>query len=300
MFLRVISFAAAICIQTTMAFAQSTTYVATYGTGTDCTRSSPCNRYDLAFAKAFPEGSIVCLEPGNYGSIVITRSIVIDCLGQTGTNGGSSAAIDDAGFAALTINIPTTQSSRRVVLRGLTFNNAEVGVYIRAAAVVSIENCRIENSSKQGILDKRTGGQTKLFVKDSTIENGSGPGIVATSQAPGVMVLDNVSVLNNTYGVAAATGNNITLKNSTVSGNTQAGAVADGGAQITVENSTITNNNIGVLVGGTLRLLRNNISFNNQAVSGPAISLGGNVYSGNAAIGATPPYASGASGDVYN
>lgn len=91
----------------------------------------------------------------------------------------------------------------------------------------------------------------------------------------------------------------MTVRNSTLSGNAQAGAAADGGAQITLENSTITNNNVGVL-GGTVRLLRNNISFNNQAIQGTATSLGGNVFSGNSTAGAAPTLASGASGDVTN
>ncbi len=279
---------------------QYTSYVAKFGSGTACTRASPCNNLSAAVAITVTDGVVVCLEGGDFGPFTISRSIIIDCSNNPGNNEGSTLGDQGGNGAAVTINIPTSEFTRRVTLRGLTLWNGDRGVWIQSAAFVEIDNCLITASNKQGILDQRTGGQTKLFVKDTVITMSGGAGIVASSGAPGVMVLDHVSLVNNLYGVAAASGNNVTLRNSIVSGNTQAGVEADGGAQVTVESSTITNNNSGVLAGGTVRLLRNNISFNNQAVSGSAISLGGNVYSGNAAIGATPPLASGASGDVYN
>jgi hypothetical protein len=254
--------------------------------------------------------TIICLSaPGGTG-FAITKSVTIDCAAAGAPVRGNFAVVDNV-TVTVSINIPPSQSDplRQVRLRGLTIDGAyssntgyyfSRGIDIQAAAAVYVEDCVISNVSQQGIYDHRTGGQTKLFVKNSVISGNGGPGIVAKSGAPGVMVLDNVSLLNNTYGLATATGNNVTLKNSTISGNSQAGVEADGGAQVTVENSTITNNNIGVLAGGTIRLLRNNISFNNQAVSGSAISLGGNVYSGNSAIGNAPSLATGAQADVYN
>jgi hypothetical protein len=304
MLLRPVAVAFAVALLGTAPGRAGSLYVAGYGTGTACSANSPCNSIQLAINNAGTGDGIYCVTPPlPSGGLYITKSITIDCataraaVRDGGTNNGTGL------YDVVLINLPTSDSQQTVSLRGLDIDgirSIDRGIEIQAAAAVFIEDCVISNVSKQGIYDHRTGGQTKLFVKNTVINGNGGPGIVATSAAPGVMVLDNVSLLNNTYGLATASGNNVTLKNSTISGNTQAGVEADGGAQVTVENSTITNNNIGALVGGTVRLLRNNISFNNQAVSGSAISLGGNVYSGNAAIGATPPLASGASGDVYN
>ena len=133
---------------------------------------------------------------------------------------------------------------RTVRLRGLTIDGAisnnnggfpsgrfyDRGIEIQAAATVYIEDCVIANVNQRGIYDHRTGGQTKLFVKDTIISGNGGPGIVAGSAAVGVTVLDNVTSENNAYGIAAASGNNVTIRNSVFSGNSVAGVEGDSGA----------------------------------------------------------------------
>jgi hypothetical protein len=311
MLVKVFAVASAIATMTVApCHASATWYVdgsASANNNSTCSVSAPCQRIETALSIAIAGDSIICLKPPlTPNSLTITKSLTIDCSTSRGP-------VRDAGIIvvgsnptlldSILINLPSSDALQKVRLRGFNIDGdrgIDRGIDIQAGGAVYIEDCVIENYRMQGIYDHRTGGQTKLFVKDTVISNNGGPGIVAASGAPGVMVLDNVSLQNNLYGLATASGNNITLRNSVVSGNTQAGVEADGGAQVTVENSTITNNNYGALVGGTVRLLRNNISFNNQAVSGSATSLGGNVYSGNAAIGATPTLATGATGDVYN
>jgi hypothetical protein len=296
--------------------AATTRYVSGTGTSTTgCSATSPCPSLDFAHNTANTGDTILCLSPPTSFAVLITKTITIDCSGNRApvrdsyTNGSNGAA------DGIVINIPVNPSGdplRTVRLRGLSIDGAnnpafytsgrflDRGIEIQSAAAVYIEDCVIENVAQQGIYDRRTGGQTKLFVKDTVISGNGGPGVVASSGAPGVIVLDNVSLLNNLYGLATAAGNNVTVKNSTISGNLQAGVEADGGAQVNVKGSVISNNNIGVLVGGTVRLSDTDVQFNNQAVSGSAISLGGNKFSGNAAIGNTPSLASGAQADVYN
>ncbi len=312
---RTLAFAFVVALLETASCNASGFYVSANGSGTACTAAAPCGYLYQALAAANVGDTIICLTPPVPYSVNITKSITIDCSGVRAQNQLGGVLDSDGTINSITINIGVNSNDplRTVRLRGLTIDGSsssvlfhpsgiylDRGIEIQAAAAVYVEDCVISNVSQQGIYDHRTGGQTKLFVSNTVVSGAAGPGIVAASGAPGVMVLDNVKLLNNLYGLATASGNNVTLKNSTISGNIQAGVEADGGAQVTVENSTITNNNIGALVGGTVRLLRNNISFNNQAVSGSAISLGGNVYSGNSAIGTTPSLASGASGDVYN
>jgi hypothetical protein len=294
-----------------------TRYVAAYGndSSTSCLANAPCFTLAGAHNRATPGDTIICLTSPYPVALSITKSVTIDCSSARAAVQTSFISVgSESTRNAIVISIAPSAGDplRTVRLRGITIDGGfpvtqnvskvyDRGIDIRdATTAVYIEDCVITNIAQQGIYDHRIGGQTKLFVKDTVVSNSSGPGIVATSSAPGVMVLDNVSMLNNLYGAAAAVGNNISITRSVLSGNAQAGVVADGGAQITIDGSLISNNNIGMLVGGTLRLLDTKIQFNNQAVSGPAISLGRNTFSGNSAIGNVPVLASGASGDVYN
>ena len=145
------------------------------------------------------------------------------------------------------------------------------------------------------------GGQTRLFVKDSIISGNGGPGIVAASQGTSATVLDNVSLLNNAYGLATATGNNVVITRSTISGNTTAGVEADPGAQVNVLNSVLSHNTTNIQALGTIRLQESTIQFSNTAIQGSgAISGGGNRFFGNGSVGSTPTLATGAPPDVFN
>ena len=55
-------------------------------------------------------------------------------------------------------------------------------------------------------MDRRTGGQTRLYVADSAIRGSGDAGIVAAAGATAGAVLDNVRSENNAYGIAVATG----------------------------------------------------------------------------------------------
>jgi hypothetical protein len=58
------------------------------GTGNDaniCTRTLPCLTFSGALAKTNAGGVINCLDPGDFGTLAIGKSITIDC---TGTSAG--------------------------------------------------------------------------------------------------------------------------------------------------------------------------------------------------------------------
>jgi Right handed beta helix region len=274
-------------------------------TGTDsasCSPTAPCLTMNRALFNAQPNDTIVCVDGGIGLSLQIFKSIDIDCS-------GSRAFIRDntQNNAAIEINIPVSASDpfRTVRLRGISILGAvatsrfiSVGINIISAAVVSIEDCVISDVAQQGIFDHRTGGQTKLFITDSIIRNNGGPGIVAAAAATGIVALDNVRSENNLYGIAVATGNNVSINRSQFSGNTNAGVEGDAGAQVVVDNSTITHNNIGVQSGSSVRISNNNIAFNNTAISGTSGTFGNNRFSGNGTIGTAPTPLGGASSDL--
>ncbi|HEY5131575.1 MAG TPA: right-handed parallel beta-helix repeat-containing protein [Bradyrhizobium sp.] len=280
-----------------------TQFVASNGTDSvSCTRTAPCANLFQALLNASPNDTIICLDPVVNAGLSITKSIDIECS-------GARAVLRD-GFnvdAAIFISIPVSGSDpfRTVRLRGITINGAistfrftPRGIDIVSAAMVSIEDVVVSDVSQQGIFDGRTGGQTKLYIKDSIIRNNGGPGIVAAAAAVGIVVLDNVNSENNAYGIAVATGNNVVINRSVFSGNTNAGVEGDAGAQVVVDNSTITHNNIGVQSGLSVRLSNNNIAFNNTAISGVSGTFGNNRFSGNGTIGTVPTPLGGASSDL--
>jgi hypothetical protein len=167
-----------------------------------------------------------------------------------------------------------------------------------SAAAVYIHDCVISDYIQQGILDRRTGGQTRLYITDSIVRNNAGAGIVAAAGATGIIELDNVRSQNNAYGLAAATGNSVIINRSVLSGNSTAGVEGDAGSQIVVNNSTIGHNGTGVQSSSSVRLSNNEIAFNVTAISGSSGTFGNNRFSGNGTIGTPPTPLGGASSDL--
>jgi hypothetical protein len=149
-----------------------------------------------------------------------------------------------------------------------------------------------------GILDHRTGGQSRLFVKDSIIRNSGGAGIGIGSQGPSATVLDNVTLEQNVYGLATGSGNNVVINRSVISSNSNAGVEGDTGAQIMVDNSVISHNNVGVQSDSSVRLSNTDIAFNSTAISGGTGSFGNNRLSGNGVAGTNLIALGGPSSDV--
>ncbi|MGA3309650.1 MAG: right-handed parallel beta-helix repeat-containing protein, partial [Xanthobacteraceae bacterium] len=92
----------------------------------------------------------------------------------------------------------------------------------------------------------------------------------------------------NKYGVAAATGNNVVVSRSVLSGNSTAGVEADSGAQVLVDNTEISHNATGVQPSGTIALGNSDIAFNSTGISGATTSYGNNRIFANTSAGTAP------------
>ena len=283
----------------------TTHFVASTGTNSaSCTSTAPCLTISRAVSNAAPNDTVICVDPIWDATLLITKSIDIECSGTRAVFRDGTIGVPGV---SILINIPVSASdvSRTVRLRGISINGKAGndpfvvrGIEIGAAAVVSIEDCVVSDMQQQGIFDRRTGGQTKLFVTDSIIRNNGGGGIVAAAGATGIVVLDNVRSENNAYGIAVAAGNNVLINRSVFSGNSAAGIEADGGAQVVVNNSAISHNAIGVQGAQSVRLSNNDIAFNATAISGSSGTFGNNRFSGNGTIGTAPVALGGASSDL--
>src|SRR3954453_17341961 len=234
---------------------------------TPCSRTAPCKTFPGAISKTSAGGEINCLDPGGMGTVTITKPITLNCFYTLGS-------ILAAGVPAVIIN--STGVNDRVVLRGIQMQGINqspstagpIGVRIIAAKSVSIEDSVITNFGQQGIADQRTAGNTNLFIRNSVIRYNTGTGIGLGATNTSKTHIENTSSINNLFGVAATTGNSVTIKRSVMAGNRDAGVEADAGAQVDVDDSSITNNTTGVQANGTIRLSNSDILYNTTAVTG--------------------------------
>jgi hypothetical protein len=251
------------------------------GVGDDanpCSRTAPCKTFAGAIAKTATGGEMNCLDPGGFGTLTITKSITLDCHEVFGSVlvAGTNAIVISAAGAVVTLRNPNFDG----IGTGLT------GISIHAASTVNIEDVMIMNFTQQGISDTRTGGETKLFIKNTVVRNNTGTGVSASGGATNTVVVDGLHSVANGYGIAA--GNNVMVSRSVLSGNATAGLEADPGAQVLVDNSIVTHNNIGVQPLGTVVLANTDIAFNNTGISNVTNSFGNNRIFGNSTPGVAP------------
>src|SRR2546423_2252266 len=60
---------------------QAQLWVASSGSGTSCSRSAPCNSLSVAVNLAIPGMEIRCADSTQFGDVIISKSITIDCAG---------------------------------------------------------------------------------------------------------------------------------------------------------------------------------------------------------------------------
>lgn len=273
----------------------STAYVS--NTGTDNAScgftTAPCRTFQFAHDRVGIGGEIRCRDAcynGGSDQLSITKSVSVD-------GGGVSLIQSSTGF--LTINIEIAQSAgdtlRAVHLRNLNLHGTELGVRtgaqgirIARANVVFIDNVRISAYNQHGIQDINAVTGSKTFIRNTIIENIGGPGIVSSAVGSHAMVVENVQSVNNTFGIAMASGNDVTVARSVMSGNSIAGVEADPGARLRVNDTVITHNGTGVMAFGTVRLSNSDIAFNGTGISGLATSFGNNRISDNVSDGTAP------------
>jgi uncharacterized Zn-binding protein involved in type VI secretion len=244
-----------------------------------CIDTSPCQTFVRALARTSSGGEISCLDSGSFGQIntvTITISVTIDCNGTLAAPTGDT----DEECSVIIINAP----GATVTLRNLDLNGvsgcepgSSGGITIQAAAAVNIENCVIENFNQHGVDDVRTSGATRLAVRNTVVRNNTGAGILLVAAAKNSVVLENVQLVGNAYGVGAASGNNAVVSRSVISQNSVAGVYTDPGATVMLDNSVISHNaNYGIQANGTVVLANSDIMFNTSSISGPTSSYGNN------------------------
>jgi hypothetical protein len=247
------------------------------GVGDDanpCSRTAPCKTFAGAMSKTATGGEINCLDPAGYGGVTVVKALTLNC-------GYTLGSILVAGGPGITVN--ATGATDRVTIRGIqltginqTATPGTIGIRIIAANSVSIEDSVISNFSQQGIADQRTAGNTKLFIRNTVISNNSGSGISLSATGTSRTSLENVSSINNLFGIGGSSGNSAMAKRSVFAGNSDSGIEIDAGGQIDADDCQVIGNGTGVQANGTVRMSNSDIAFNTTVSSGTGPSSYGN------------------------
>jgi len=280
----------------TPAHAQATrTWVS--GVGDDvnpCSRTAPCKTFAGAISKTATGGEINCLDPGGFGTINITKSIVIDCRGTHGSI-----------LAANVNGVLVNGAGVSVVLRNLTINGAHTttgnGVRVLQASSVLMDNVVIENfqgsagsSNGRGVSIETATAGVRVSIINSQIHRNNNMGVQSDPTAGNVLLtMDGVSILDGgTSAIRLVDNTQLSLSNSVLGGHTAgSGLLTEASTNLaTLMNTAIVNNSIGITngVGGgapTTRLFGNVIAGNTAngiLISGGTVqSFGNNGIAGN-------------------
>jgi hypothetical protein len=258
-----------------LAHAQTRTWVSSAGNDNNlCSRSAPCQTFDVAISKTAEGGTIGVIDSGDFGSPVITKSITID---GTGVHARMGQMLINAG------------SDDIVILRNVSFwgqLQAANGIQILSAAQVHIENVTIQNFVSNGIVSSAAGD---VFITDTTVNGVPSQGIYIRS---GRASLNRVNTHGNGVGVLVGSAGIVTVKNSVATGNEIGfGAAYTTTSDLSLEDCVTSHNRYGVLAtaGATVRL--SNVSVFDNTTSGLynlggfLVSFGNNRFGGNATDG---------------
>jgi|SRR5882724_8217888 len=253
------------------------------GTGSDgdtcLSPSSACATLAGALSKTSDNGTVQCVGAGYFPSATITKSVTLDCL------------VGGGGFNTqfVIINAP----GKKVNLRNLAVNlsgQTATLIDIVAASQVYLENVFVAQNAGglPGIIDRRA-GPALLVIKNSSITNVSGPGIVIAPVSGNIGVeLENVTSAYNKYGIAVGNGGRIMIKNSYFTNNSVAGIEGDGGSVINVSGSQVAFNQVGIQSPGNVTLGLSQIVSNTTAITGATQSYGNNQITANSSPGTAP------------
>jgi hypothetical protein len=216
-------------------------WVSRTGSGTVCTRFTPCADFATAIAITRPGGVISVLDSGEYGGPFIGKSLTIRA---EATDGGGTVINTIGAFIAI-----GAAATDVVTLEGLHFSGS-AGIQFNSGGQLHVIRCVITNGNQQGHnigINFQPNSPSKLSVTDTVITNvgnGTGGGIVVKPRAGGSaqVMLKRVTVNGNAFGVVAdgtgsTAGINMTIADSMIANNAQDGIIATtpgGGAPIGV------------------------------------------------------------------
>ena len=169
-----------------------------------CSRTAPCQTFAAAISRTAPGGEISALDPGDFGAVVITKSITI--------NGNSIAGILADFTNGVIVNAASTDV---VILRGLSINGAGTGLtgirYLVGAKVV-IEHCSIYGFTDFGV---HAEGNGITSVANSLLTDNA---VAVQAEADATVRLTNNEIFDNKTDIGCGGGTVATWKNNKIAG----------------------------------------------------------------------------------
>jgi hypothetical protein len=261
------------------------------GVGDDanpCSRTAPCKTFAGAISKTAAGGEIDALDPGGFGALTITKSIMIE-------GGPGVAGVLVSGTNGITVAAGATDT---VVLKNLDFDGiaglGTNGIRFSSGQKLVVENCHIWGFGHRGISVESNTAGAQAFILNTVLVGQTNNGIVVNP--PGVtntVVLEHVQVVDSTAtGLALNPGSTVHVTNSDFSHNGGAGVAAIGAAgpggfaDVTLDSTLISDNGVGLALigGGAARLSNVNVVGNAlgfDTAGGTLNSFGNNHTTGN-------------------
>jgi parallel beta helix pectate lyase-like protein len=272
------------------------TFVASTGVDTNpCSLTAPCRALQAGVNAVDPGGELVVLDSAGYGPVTIAKAV------QIVVPPGVYAGITVSSISGTGITI-SAGSSDVVTLRGLTIKGpgglfqGSTAINFLAGGALHVEDCTISGFGSPAIAFN---GPGELYVSRTVIRDNNGGGINLSAPAgpAATATVDHSWILNSGFGDGVLVGANsrLTVRESTLSGNSSRGLRAfgntAGNAEATVENCTISGNGEGILSGSTftdnatVRVSNSTITDNSSGVrflgANTLLSGGGNTIQGN-------------------
>lgn len=212
------------------------------GVGDDanpCSRTAPCKTFAGAISKTAAAGEIDCLDPGGFGAVTITKSIIIDC--DSGAGGVLVAGTNG-------IVIQANASTDVIILRNLTINgllgsgNAGInGINVLSAKSVGLEDVVI-NGFSNNCLNVSSTSNVTVYADDSKFINCTQSGVGAGQNAK--VTITRSLIFGTGQGVSqSSTGSQVFITGSTVA-STGTAFQSSAGDFIGVSGCTLANNSV--------------------------------------------------------
>jgi hypothetical protein len=283
---RLLALALLVCLPVLLHAQLPQTFVS--GTGNDAnagTRTAPCKTLAGALTKTSAGGLISIMDPGEYGTVTISKSVTIE--GEA-----SDVSILAAGLNGVVINALATDV---VTLRNISLEGTGTGfsgIQIVQAGSVHIESCTINGFATAGVTFAPPNAGCQLYVKDTTIHKCPAVGITLTPTAAAATAhISNSHITKCGNGISAATGAVVCVDNTLCDSNSLAGFLTTAGtANMSLFRCTATGDLVGIQTSAKISLLECSV-FNNTTglkVVAPGVmtSFGNNTVSGNGVDGA--------------
>lgn len=244
----------------------ATSWLASNGSGSACTRSAPCSSLALAITAAGFGGVVRCVDNAEFGSVVSGFPFSLIC--------------DGVDVSINFIVLADLSSDAEVVVQGVSINcnpfPANNGIRLSGSGTLHLRNVKIRNCLN-GVFFIPS-GSAKLVISNSSFYNNSTSGINVAPTASSARVTIRNSTFNDNRenGVVVQPAGGAfaiaTLEDVSASGN-QTGLRSIGlGSRVSVFNSVFTNNFTGVLAQGRVDLTLSSASNNTTGVN----AFGGN------------------------